>query len=325
MTYGGGVHRPRLAAVALGAVLLLGGGLAACSDELDTSDGTRGTEALPRPAPAKRLPGRLVDTVGVASFNVYRHLPRRQAMKDAVRLTGEKSVDVIGWQETRADYFPDVKRRLERRGWDTWQLWEQDGPFWLAVSWRRAEFSLIDGYWVRVHGGGGRDRTDLPYPPRGYVVVSLRHRESGRVLTVVDTHLNQGIETGEGFTDRVNADDAKVHLRALADVWDDVPGDLVVGTGDFNFDFADDFRARPEGGIWDTQHGHATSSYEALGVDGVEPTRGTRWIDYVWIADRTLRLAPKDTGSGQFVAHESLDGYASDHRPLVARIRWYGR
>ena len=89
-----------------------------------------------------------------------------------------------------------------------------------------------------------------------------------------------------------------------------MPGDLVVGTGDFNFDFTDDFRARPDGGIWDTQHEHATSSYEVLGLDGVEPTREGRWIDYLWIADRTLRVKAKDPGSGQYVEHESLGGFS---------------
>lgn len=294
----------------------------ACAPE---SEGSDDPDRAPVPAPAERLPGRLVDTVGLASFNVYRHLPRRAAMADALRLTRDDRVDVIGWQETRADYVPDVRRRLEEKGWDTWQLWEPDGPFWLAVSWRRAGYELVDGSWTEVHGGAGKQRTDLPYPPRGYLVVTLRHRGSGRLLTVVDTHLNQGIETGDGFTDRVNADDAKEHLRQLADVWDAVPGDLVVGTGDFNFDYADDVAARPEGGIHDTQDGYATSSYDVLGLDGVEPTRGDRWIDYLWIADRTLRVKARDEGTGQFVRHTSLDGYASDHRPLVAQIRWYDR
>jgi len=305
------------------AALLVIGVLAACSPA--DSDDDRDPAALPRPASVERLPGRVIDTLGVATFNVYRHLPRRDAMADARRLVGNDGVDVIGWQETRADYFPDVRRRLAREGWDTWQLWEPDGPFWLAVSWRRDRFDLVDGSWTEVHGGAGKKRTDLPFPPRGYLVVTLRHRDSGRLLTVVDTHLNQGIETGDEFQDTVNADYAKGHLRALADVWDAVPGDLVVGTGDFNFDFTDDFRARPEGGIWQTLHGHATSSYEVLGLDGVEPTRGSRWIDYIWIADRTLRVKVKDRGSGQYDAHRSLDGFNSDHRPLVARIRWYDR
>lgn len=313
--------RRRIARV-LGVVLLVTG-TTACTDRSGSSGDEPAPDVLPRPAPAARLPGPVIATVGVASFNVYRHLPRADAMADALRLTGDDRVDVVGWQETRADYFPDVRRRLARRGWDTWQLWEPDGPFWLAVSWRRASFSLVDGAWTRVHGGAGPQQTDLPFPPRGYLTVTLRHRESGRLLTVVDTHLNQGIETGDGFTDRVNADYARQHLGALADVWDAVPGDLVVGTGDFNFDFADDHRARPEGGIHDTQHGHATSSYDVLGLDGVEPTRESRWIDYVWIADRTLRVRARDAGTGQFVAHRSLGGFHSDHRPLLARIRWY--
>jgi hypothetical protein len=293
-------------------------------DRADSSPSSEQRRSGP-PQSTAPLPGRVVTTVGVASFNVYRHLPRRLAVEDALRLTAHDEVDVIGWQETRASYFPAVKRRLDRRGWNTWQLWRPNGPFWLAVSWRRDRFSLVDGKWTEVHGGAGRRRTDLPFPPRGYVAVILRHRSSGQLLTVLDTHLNQGIETGARFQDTLNATYAKEHLSTLAEVWDKLPGQLVVGTGDFNFDFRDDFRARPAGGIWRTQHGHATSSYEVLGTDGVQPTRGSRWIDYVWIADRTLRVRARDTGSGQFVRHESLGGFHSDHRPLLAEIRWYDR
>lgn len=309
----------------LAVLVVCGLALAGCSAPADSSTTDDDPAGEPRPRPVAALSGRVVDTLGVASFNVYRHLGRKDAMADALRLTSEDQVDVIGWQETRADYFPEVKRRIERRGWDTWQLWEPDGPFWLAVSWRRDLFELVDGSWTEAHGGGGPDRTDSPFPPRGWIVVTLRHRESGRLLTVVDTHLNQAIETGDQFQDTLNADYAKEHVRLLADVWDEVPGDLVVGTGDYNFDFRDDFAARPEGGIWDTQHEHATSSYQVLGLDGVEPSRSSRWIDYVFIANQDLRVKAKDAGSGQFVQHRTLDGYESDHRPLLTKIRWYDR
>ena len=308
-------------------VVLLACGLAllGCAGRAEPSTEEHDAPAAAVPSRVAALPGHVVDTLGVASFNVYRHLGREDAMADALRLTDDERVDVIGWQETRADYFPDVERRIERRGWDTWQLWEPDGPFWLAVSWRRDLFSFVEGSWTEAHGGGGKGRTDSPFPPRGWIVVTLRHRETGRLLTVVDTHLNQAIESGDGFQDTLNAEYAKEHLRLLAGVWDEVPGDLVVGTGDYNFDFRDDFAARPAGGIWDTQHEHATSSYQVLGLDGVEPSRSGRWIDYVFIANDDLRVEAEDDGTGQFVQHRTLDGYGSDHRPLVTRIRWYER
>jgi hypothetical protein len=62
-----------------------------------------------------------------------------------------------------------------------------------------------------------------------------------------------------------------------------------------------------------------------LGTDGVRPTRGSRWIDYVWLADRTLRVRAEDPGSGQFVRHRSVGGFSSDHRPMIAWVRWYDR
>ncbi len=63
----------RAAASVVGLLLVAVVALAACSAKPEEDD----DEALPRPAPAERLPGRLVDTIGLASFNEYRHLPRR--------------------------------------------------------------------------------------------------------------------------------------------------------------------------------------------------------------------------------------------------------
>lgn len=303
-----------LVGVAIGSALLLAG--PGSGDDRDDLAGKPRQSAAP-------LRGDLVDTLGVASFNVYRHLSRRDALADALKLTADRDVDVIGWQETRARYFPAIREELASRGWETWQLWQENGPFWLAVSWRRADFELVGGHWTEAHGGAGKRRTDLPFPPRGFIEVTLRHKETGKLLTVVDTHLNQGIEEGDGFSGRVNASYARTHLKLLAKAWDRAPGDLVVGTGDFNFDHLDDREARPRGGVLDTQRGYATSSYQVLGLDGVTPTRGTRWIDYVWIADRDLREHGKDRGTGQFVEHRSLGGYHSDHRPLLATVRWY--
>ena len=65
--------------------------------------------------------------------------------------------------------------------------------------------------------------------------------------------------------------------------------------------------------------GWQVSSYGALGLTGVVPTRNTRWIDYVWLSTDSLRPA----GSAQFATHRSLDGFSSDHRPMLARIRLY--
>lgn len=270
-----------------------------------------------------RLPGTVIDTIGVASFNAYYRLGLRGSRHDWDRLTSDPAIDVIGWQEAKSPSFRQLNQQYVARGWDTWRWPDADGPIQLALSWRSATFALLGVEFHRMHSGGYPRQTDDPFPARWVVVARLRHLASGRTLTLLDTHLNQHIETGDHFEDNLNARRAKVHLRKLARLWDSAPGDLVVGTGDYNFDYADDSTARPAGGISRTIAGHATSSYDVLGLGGLLPTHDSRWIDYVWVADRTLRTRARDPGTGQFVRHRVLGGFRSDHRPIVATIRWY--
>lgn len=277
------------------------------------------------PVVTQRLPGRLVDTIGVASYNAYRHLGLAAARADWDRITANRQIDVIGWQEAKSPAFRALYPRYVARGWQTWHWPDPDGPISLAFSWRSDRLALLDVEFHKMHDGGYPRETDSPFPARWVVQATFRHLASGRTLTLLDTHLNQHIETGTGFQDNLNAARAKIHLRKLARLWDSAPGDLVVGTGDYNFDYADDSQHRPRGGITRTIAGHATSSYQVLGTRGILPTRNSRWIDYVWISDRTLRTSASDAGTGQFVRHRVLTGYHSDHRPILARIRWYAR
>ncbi|MDN4173788.1 hypothetical protein QWY28_12575 [Nocardioides sp. SOB77] len=284
-----------------------------------TSVGTRGGPA--RVAP--RLPGELLTTIGVVSYNALRLLPLERARRDWDRLTARRDVDLIGWQESKSSAFRRLHPQYRSRGWQTWHWPDPDGPISLAVSWRTATFELLDVSFRRMHRGGHPRETTHPFPARWVVTAQLRHRGSGRTVTLLNTHVNQHIETGQRFEDNLNARRAKRHLATLARMWDTAPGPVVVGTGDYNFDFADDSRARPAGGITRAFRGRATSSYQALGLRGLAPTRNTRWIDYVHLADRSLRTRRDRGGTAQFARHAVLRGYASDHAPLLARVRLY--
>lgn len=278
--------------------------------------------AASRPVVAAPLPGRVEATIGVVSFNALRHLPPRRARQDWDRLTARDDVDLVGWQESKSPAFRELFPRYVDEGWETWRWPDADGPISLAVTWRTATLELLDVAAEKVHRGGYPRETDNPFPARWVVTARFRHRATGRAVTLLNTHVNQGIETGEGWQDNLNARFARRHLARLAELWRTAPGEVVVGTGDYNFDHADDARAQPRGGITRRFAGRATSSYEALGLDGLLPTRRTRWIDYVFLADRHLRR-PDGTGRAQFARHRVLRGYHSDHRPLLARIRLY--
>jgi endonuclease/exonuclease/phosphatase family metal-dependent hydrolase len=253
--------------------------------------------------------------VGVASMNMYRKLTPAQAAHDARRLTRRPGLDVVGWQE--ADRFARVLHALP--GWDT-----KTFPFGrrkseIAVSWRRSEFALVSASQRQVALGVSWREGRYPFGNRLVGVVTLRHRDTGRLLTVIDAHLPQAIEdlSRPGrWTPTINAYRARNQLARIAATWRTAPGRWVVGTGDYNFDARADARRRPVGGPRRALADTAVSSYQALGSD-VAPTfpSNNRRIDYVYV-DRDAYRAGQMRFAGQWV----VGGFASDHNALVTRL-----
>ncbi|ABL79961.1 MULTISPECIES: endonuclease/exonuclease/phosphatase [unclassified Nocardioides] len=253
--------------------------------------------------------------IGVASMNMYRKLSPAQAAHDARRLTRRPGLDVVGWQE--ADRFGRVLHSLP--GWDT-----KTFPFGrrnseIAVSWRRSEFALVSARQRQVAQGVSWRDGRYPFGNRMVGVVTLRHRDTGRLLTVVDAHLPQAIEdlSRPGrWTPTINAYRARNQLARIATTWRSAPGRWVVGTGDYNFDARADARHRPRGGPRRALADTAVSSYQALGADVAPtfPSNGRR-IDYVYV-DRAAYRAEQMRFTGQWV----VGGFASDHNALVTRL-----
>ncbi|MCD4536315.1 hypothetical protein LRP67_19665 [Nocardioides sp. cx-169] len=290
----------------------------------DDSARPRREEAAPEPVArvAPRLDGRVLDTIGVASVNAWLVLGEPGARADWDRVTSNPEIDLIGWQEASSEAWAGLYPRYRARGWETWHRAGADGPEALAVSWRRRVFTLVDAGYVRAHDASPPGASDAPFPVKWVLQVSLRHRASGMLVTVLNTHVNHTVETGHGWEKNLNAVMARRHYRLLTRMLDEAPGDVVMSTGDYNWDYADDTEYHPRGGIGQTVDRRNQSSYEALGLDGVEATLRTRWIDYVWLADRSVRR-PDGRGVAQFARHRSLNGFRSDHRPLLAVIRLY--
>ena len=310
--------RTWIAVGAVVAVLLVALGLV-----LRDTEGTR-TEAAPMaaaPGPVAPVDDGVADVIGVATYNVQWRTQEKGLRADRDRLTSRRGLDLIGFQETNSPQFRALNDRYRQRGWETWS-WEgkrTEGPAALAVSWRTQTLELLDVDWVHV--SGLRLKLAEPHPPRWVVRAHFRHRASGRTVTLLNTHVQHNIEEGQGWRPGPNARSARKHLRVLAQQWREVPGDVVLSTGDYNFDFRDDALAVPKGGITDRFSGLATSSFAALGHEYLPPTLRSRWIDYVFLADRSERRDGQ--GAAQFVSHRVLTGMNSDHRPLVARVRLY--
>ena len=273
--------------------------------------GGRGGEVSRGVAPVRLKPA----YVGVASFNMFRKLSSAHAHQDAMRLTRRSGVDVVGWQE--ADRFAGALHDLP--GWQT-----RTFPFGkrhseLAVSWRASEFKLVSAHQRQVALGVSWSEGRYPFGNRMVVTVTLQHRATGRLLTVLDAHLPQKIEDlgrPGHWTPTINAYRARNQLQRFAAIWKQAPGRWVVGTGDFNFDARADATQRPAGGPRRALGPTAVSSYMELGMHLAPTYPGNgRNIDYVW-ADRKAYADGRIRFAGQWV----IGGFNSDHNALLTRM-----
>jgi endonuclease/exonuclease/phosphatase family metal-dependent hydrolase len=269
---------------------------------------TGGTVAPVQPA---------IDVVGVASLNLLQTQPVSSATADALRLTGRSDVDVVGWQE--AQNLGGALHALP--GWTTATFPENGGFSELAVSWRTKKFKFVAARVQDAIAGVGARAGRYPFGSRQIAVVTLEHRASGRRLTVLDAHLPPVIEDLNRpgrWTATQNAEQAREQLRDLVQAWRSVGTRWVVGTGDLNFGVRADLEHRSPGGPVRTLGKVARSTYQVIGTDNrpTYPSLG-RSIDYVWVDRDNLRSDRIDV-LGQRV----LTGYHSDHRPLLAELRF---
>jgi endonuclease/exonuclease/phosphatase family metal-dependent hydrolase len=270
--------------------------------------------AQPRSQPGAVIERR--DAVGVVTMNQYRELSVSQAQRDAVRVTSRRAVDIVGWQESQR--FGQVFSALRGRGWATRRF--PKGAKELAVSWRRSEFEYVSASSRLVAYGVDEVTGRYPFGHRYIIRVTLRHRATGRQMSVLNTHLPQKIEDLDHpgrWTRTSNAARARFQLERMTREWRQAPGRWVVGTGDYNFDARADHRVGLRKAPGQALASVARSSYVVLGGGNLLPThRPTRrYIDYVHAANSDLRA-----GHIEFLGQWTLTGLNSDHRPLLVRM-----
>ncbi len=273
-------------------------------------------------APAHAGPGggREAPKVGIATFNVLRTLGPRSARHDLRRLLDDKQISVIGWQEADARHWPGLLRRLSGRKWKTAHF-RGRGADELPISWRTDRFRLISADSVFMHPGASRRQTSQPYGAKSATRVVLQMKRTPfRTFTVINAHLApyaEKLNRPGRPRPNINARHARRYINGLRQMFVSSPGYFVAGTGDYNFSFPGDRRVRPAGFMRRQFRGVATSSYQALGAQGLKSTHvGTdRLIDYVFLADRRR-------GEIRFGRHRTVDGLRSDHRALVVRVKF---
>ncbi len=251
----------------------------------------------------------------MATFNVFRQLTQQQMLSDARTLAANPDIDIIGWQETweSAAVFAD----LEPRGWTTKRF--PNGAKELAVSWRRADFEFVGADQRLVAKGVSDADGRYPFGDRYAIRVTLRNRDTGELISVLDTHLPQAIENLDQpgrWRPTYNSARARLQLSRLAVMWDRAPGRWVVGTGDYNVDARAESRSRPYGGLSRMFAGRAVSSYSVLGKDiaSTHPVSG-RQIDYVHASRQGVREERI-----RFLDQRTVPGLNSDHRALLVRF-----
>ncbi len=293
-----------------GQVQLSSGQPAETGERMAADSAERGTpEAGPVLQPIPK------QVVGVATFNVFRQLSYSDMLADARTLAANPDIDIIGWQEAW-DSAP-VFSAIESQGWTTKRF--PNSAKELAVSWRPSEFKLV-GADQRLVARGISDETGrYPFGDRYAIRVTLRDRDTGELVSVLNTHLPQAIENLDRpghWRPTYNSARARTQLTRMARMWDRAPGRWVIGTGDYNVDARAEARERPVGGLSRMFAGRAVSSYAVLGKD-IAPTHpiSGRQIDYVYAARKDVRQERL-----KFIDQRTIPGLNSDHRALLVRF-----
>ena len=256
------------------------------------------------------------DLIGVVTMNRYIQLSKEQARDDALAVASHPGADVIGWQEAWSS--APAFQAMRERGWQTRRFPKSAAE--LAVSWRKSKFAFVSATARRVAYGVDSSGVRYPFGNRYVVRVTLRHLGTGRLLSVINTHLPRMSEDPERpgrYTTTPNAAKAQFALKRMRKTWELAPGRWVLGTGDYNFDARADERIGVPGGPARTLGPVATSSYSELGIGDLPPTHPDtgRYIDYVHARKSDLKA-----GEVEFLGQRALLGLSSDHRPLLVRI-----
>lgn len=246
--------------------------------------------------------------ITVASVNINRYMPRAKVLRDRDAALSRGSLDVIGWQE--ADKYRESFDAYASKGWETTR---PNGASGCPISWRRSVFEFVSTRTVLLnaahHGGPAATWT-----ARTAHVLTLKHRATGQHVTVINAHMVPHIENhSRPGTPRSNLASrvASRALKRLANIYASSASATTIGTGDLNWDYLADSRVRSPRYVLGRLGPVAESSYERLGTQGLLPTHGTRLIDYVFL---------QRNSKAQFLSHRTLQGYRSDHRPLLAKV-----
>lgn len=200
---------------------------------------------LVAPAPAQAAGGqaRTDSEIRVATYNIRSDRTVRQFAAGVSAL--QPRADVIGLQEI------GMTAKHDWLDWESgWDSFNPDGFQQNPVAWNPDVFSFVSGRGALLARRNGVVKTASQYKDTWATVVRLRHRDTGRLITVINVHLQSAAVRGTapnperldlfGLFRRQTANLALIYLaEKLLNPF----GQLYV-VGDFNVGYAADVRTK---------------------------------------------------------------------------------
>lgn len=248
----------------------------------------------------------------VASFNIYKNLTDKTALRQMLTLLKIKRLDVVGLQEI--DWT--IEAHDLPAGWDAHQMprrWHGKDP----IVWDRriGEVAVGGEEIVDSVREGGRIT-----PRRGVTWVVFRD------FIVVNLHLNADVEARPGHpksNDRPQANyEAMMKTVAIADLLQERYDKPLLITGDFNVDYGADKRVQhplfPYVNLTRAGFRCCWDGFKEQSTRRRHPIKG-RTIDHVWArGTKTHKVkfrrthTPNEWASGRRIA--------SDHLPVIVDL-----
>ncbi len=285
-------------------------------EQVEEEEASPGANVAPEFLQPPKEPQKKYSHVTVVTYNQNKEMGPEAAERDLRRLMRTR-VDVILLQEVWPDSRDAVFSKIEAEG--KWNV-HRPAPKAMAMMWRKSTMKFIDsGKTTLVESdGAGTYR-----PKRYYCWAYLEHRESKMKGTYASTHFDHRV----GYSGRYNMDPNLTRFRERLQIEvrdfprflrdDHMKRGCVFAGGDFNISFRADINIRLPNMLYSTMRAVGLRcSYEILEM----PTRGSRKRGSS-LFDQIYHWAPLKGQIKPVYQKIILDGYYSDHRPVMVTYR----